>query len=405
MKVLVICQYYYPENFQITPICERLAADGYEVTVLTGLPNYNMPGIPAEYLHKQKRNELINGVNVVRCHELARKKGAFHLALNYVSFYMSSMRMVKKLSADFDLVFVYQLSPVLMGLPGRWYANRYNTPMLLYCCDIWPESVKIYIRNEKNPLFRFIKSISRKIYMSAYLIVAQSNSFIDYLSQTHDIPVDRFTYIPAFSDDSYLAQDFTPEKSDVFNLVFLGNIGIAQNLISVIKAIELLGSASAFKLHIIGDGTSLKDLKKYVSEHSLADKVIFYGRRPVSEMAGYYKLADACLVSLARDNEIGITLPTKVQGYMAAGKAIVGMADGSTYRLISESQCGVCVHSGDIEGLANELEKLIEHREVLEEYAKNSRSYFCQNFRFDGIMKKIEEAMLLTVNTKHIKRS
>ena len=73
MKILVVCQYYFPENFQITPICEQLVADGHEVTVVTGLPNYPTGIIPEEY-KKGHRDEKVNGVHVIRCHEVGRKK-------------------------------------------------------------------------------------------------------------------------------------------------------------------------------------------------------------------------------------------------------------------------------------------------------------------------------------------
>lgn len=85
MKILVVCQYYYPENFQITPICEQLVADGYDVTVLTGLPNYPTGIIPEEY-KKGHRKEKRNGVKIIRCSEIGRKKGAIYLAMNYLSY-------------------------------------------------------------------------------------------------------------------------------------------------------------------------------------------------------------------------------------------------------------------------------------------------------------------------------
>ena len=132
MRILVVCQYYYPENFQITPICEQLAADGHDVTVVTGLPNYPTGIIPEEY-KTGHRDEVLNGVHVIRCHEIGRKKGVAYLALNYLSFVRSSLSMVRKLPDDFDVVFVYQLSPVLMGLSALKYSKRHNKPLFLYC--------------------------------------------------------------------------------------------------------------------------------------------------------------------------------------------------------------------------------------------------------------------------------
>ncbi len=388
MKILVVCQYYYPENFQITPICEQLAADGYDVTVLTGLPNYPTGVIPKEY-KTGHRDEEINGVHVIRCHEIGRKKGAAYLALNYLSYVRSASAMVNKLADDFDLVFVYQLSPVLMGIPGRKYANKHKVPMLLYCCDLWPESMKMYIHNESNPAFKWIKKVSKGLYQSADRIIGQSTSFLPYLKSVHDIPDSKLTYIPAFADETYLTQDFTPEDETV-DFVFLGNLGIAQNLIAVLEAVEKIKDVPGFKVHFVGDGTVLDEMNKFVSEHGLENVVKFYGRRPVDEMPKFYKLADACLVSLKADNATGLTLPSKVQGYMAAGKPIIGMIDGSAKDVIDESGCGICVHADDIDGLADGMKSFIEDKGKYKDCGKKGRQYFIDNFSKEKFMQNLE---------------
>lgn len=388
MKILVVCQYYYPENFQITPICEQLVADGYNVTVLTGLPNYPTGVIPEEY-KKGHREEKINGVNVIRCHEIGRKKGAAYLALNYFSFVRSASIKVNKLDDDFDLVFVYQLSPVLMGLPAIKYAKKNKKPVFIYCCDLWPESMKMYVQNESNPAFRWAKGISKRIYTAADEIACQSTSFIPYLKKTHDISDDKLIYIPAFADETYLEQDFTPE-GDVVDFVFLGNLGIAQNLIGVLQAVEKIKDVPGFMMHFVGDGSVLDEMKSYVLNHGLEKVVTFYGRRPVDEMPMFYKLADACLVSLQADNQIGLTLPGKVQGYMAAGKPIIGMIDGSAKDVIDESGCGICVKAGDVDALASAMRDFIQNKEKYEDCGEKAKEYFKANFRKSIFMNKLE---------------
>ncbi len=392
MKILVVCQYYYPENFQVTPICEQLAADGYDVTVITGLPNYPTGIIPEEY-KSGHRDEVINGVHVIRCHEIGRKKGAVYLALNYFSYVRSASRMVKKLPNDFDIIFVYQLSPVLMALPALKYKEEHKIPLFLYCCDLWPESMKMYVNDENNPAFKWAKKVSKKIYTTSDKIACQSTSFIPYLKRTHGIPDDKLCYIPAFADETYLSQDFTPDftpDNDVVDFVFLGNLGIAQNLIAVLQAVEKIKDVPGFMVHFVGDGSVLDEMKEYVSEHGLDKVVMFYGRRPVDEMPKYYKLADACLVSLQADNQIGLTLPGKVQGYMAAGKPIIGMIDGSAKDVIDESGCGICVKAGDIDALAAGMRDYIENRDKYKDCGNKAREYFKANFRKSIFMKKLE---------------
>lgn len=388
MKILVICQYYYPENFQITPICEQLVADGYNVTVLTGLPNYPTGVISEEY-KKGHRDEIVNGVHVIRCNEIGRKKGAVYLALNYISYMMAASKLVNSLPDDFDLVFVYQLSPVLMAIPGRKYAKKYNTPLVLYCCDLWPESMKMYIHNENNIIFKMMKRLSTWIYQSAQKVIGQSTSFLPYLKSVHEIGDEKLAYIPAFADEVYLTQDFTPE-GDIVDFVFLGNLGIAQNLIEVLKAVERIKNISGFKVHFVGDGSMLNEMKQFVLSHKIENIVVFHGRRPVEEMPKFYKLADACLVSLKSDNATGLTLPSKIQGYMAAGKPIIGMIDGFAKDVIDESGCGICAAAGDFVGFAIALKDFIVNRWKYESCGENGRRYFRKNFSKDEFMERLE---------------
>lgn len=386
-NVLVVCQYYYPENFQVTPICEQLVKDGYSVTVLTGLPNYPSGIIPEEYRNGH-RDEMVNGVHVLRCHEIPRKKGALGLGLNYLSFLLSASFKARSLP-KFDCVLVYQLSPVLMGIPAMLYAKQHHMPLLLYCCDLWPESVKLYIKNENHPAYRMADWISKKVYRACDRILLQSGCFAEYLERIHAIPQKKMMHLPAFSDEGYLYGDFN-EKHDAVNFVFLGNLGIAQNLLAVLEAVRRIRNIGGFTVHFVGDGSCLEDMQDFVKKHQLEGIVKFYGRRPPEEMPKFYRLADACLISLTNDSAIGLTLPSKVQGYMAAGKPILGMIDGDTAKVVAEAGCGKCVPANDIEGFAALLEDFVTHPACYGHCGENGRNYFKQHFRRSVFMDRLE---------------
>lgn len=390
-SILVVCQYYYPENFQITPICEALADDGYKVTVLTGLPNYPVGIVPGEYRHGH-REEYRNGVHIVRCYEAGRKNGPVCLAVNYVSFAATAWKKAGEIKETYDIVFCYQLSPILMGLPARRYARKHKVPFLLYCCDIWPESVKLYVRNERNVIFKAAKIISKMVYSFADQIVVQSTSFIDYLERTHNIERKKIRYIPAFAEETYVSTDFTPNDETV-DFVFLGNLGIAQDLMSVLKAVKAIAYIPNFKVHFVGDGACLDEMKEYVKAARLEKIVIFYGRQPTEDMPMYYQLADACLVSLKADNAIGLTLPTKLQGYMAAGKPVIAMIDGSARDVIQESECGICVQPGDTEALSHAMRDFIVNKEKYADCGEKGRAYFKANFAKKRCMRELEFAI------------
>lgn len=399
MKILVVCQYYKPENFQINPICEELVNRGHKVTVLTGLPNYPTGIVPEEYKHGH-RDEYINGVHVLRCNEVSRKKGALNLALNYLSFWQSASRKIRKLEKDFDIVLVYQLSPILMALPGIKYAKKYKKPLFLYCCDLWPESMKNYVKSEKNPLFKIIKKVSRNVYRRCDLIACQSSSFPNYIGEVHGVDDEKMCYLPAFADDAYLSEDFSSDNG-IVDFVFLGNLGISQNLICILDSIKLIKDTPGFCVHFVGDGTCLEEMKEYVKENELENVVKFYGRRPVDEMPDFYKLSDVCMVSLKADNYVGFTLPSKVQGYMAAGKPVLGMIEGSAEDVINESGCGICVKPGDVKGFANAMKEFTERKDF-SEYSKKSRDYFMAHFRKDVFMNALETKLKNLVEEKNV---
>lgn len=401
-KILVVCQYYYPESFKVTDVCEALAIDGYEVTVLTGRPNYPTGIVPKEYLGNEHSDEVINGVHVIRCYERGRGKGAVNLAINYASFYFSAMKKVKKMGKDFDIVFSYQLSPIFMALPARWYKMHRNVPMFLYCSDLWPESLKVYIKGESNPVFKWVKRISRKVYDACDMICTQSDVFVDYLHEVHKVPLDKLRYIPNFADEKYLSEDFSVEDNGYINLMFMGNVGVAQDLEDVTeafaKAIDKTSEKVKLKLHIVGGGIRLDAIKDLAVKLKISDHVVFYGQRPQEEMPDFYRKADACIVSLKADNKIGLTLPAKVQGYMAAGKPILGMINGSCKRVIDEADCGYCVAAGDVDGFKDAIVKFVENKEKHGQYGENARNYFIENFRKDIHVKAVEEELEKIIN-------
>ena len=279
-----------------------------------------------------------------------------------------------------------------MALPAMKYASRYKIPFLLNCCDLWPESIKMYIKDERSILYRISDQISRKAYKSANRILVQSKGFIGYLNKTHGIIYDKMKFVPAFADESYLSYDFTPED-DTVDFVYLGNLGIAQDLMSVLKAIKQIKDLPGFKVHFVGDGVLMVAMQEYVRNEKMEGIVLFHGRKPQSEMPRYYKIADACLASLTGDNATGLSFPQKIQGYMAAGKPVFAMMDGQVRGIIEEAGCGACVPAGDADALADTMKDFILHREKYEACGENARMYFKEHFTKRKFMDLIEKEM------------
>lgn len=397
MKILVICQYYYPEPFRITDICEELVKRGHEVCVVTGEPNYPEGIIYSGYESHNRMNETINGVNVHRCRIIPRKTGVFYRFLNYYSFVASSIRYVltrKCHSEDgrtFDVVFVNQLSPVMMSYAGIIYKRLHNVPLVLYCLDLWPESLVAGGIKKGSFVFKVFHSISKSIYKYADKICVTSKSFSEYFEK--EFGIKNTMYLPQYAEDIF-EDNNEIKKSDSIDLTFAGNIGSIQSVDTILKAANHLKDEPVH-FHIVGSGSELENLKTLANELKLSN-VTFYGRRPVEEMPSFYNNSDAMLITMKADPGISMTLPGKVQSYMAAGKPIIGAINGETSRIINESLCGYCGSAESVNELVDNIRAFI-YDDNIDTFIKNSRQYYVLHFSKSEFISHLEN-ILKTVN-------
>lgn len=391
MKILVICQYYYPEPFRITDICECLVKKGHDVTVVTGTPNYPMGEIYNGYENGKNCDEVLNGVKVHRCITAPRKTGTLNRLKNYFSYPIASKKYVKTLSDDFDVVFVNQLSPVMMAEAGIYYKKKHNKKIVLYCMDLWPESLCVGGIRKNSLIYKAFKIISKRVYSISDEILITSRSFKTYLKDMFGIDDEKIIYLPQYAEEQFLTLKESKQGKN-FNLLFAGNIGTAQSVETIIDAAKILIHENIC-FHIVGDGVELDYLKKRAKDLS---NVIFYGRKPLEEMPEYYKMADAMLVTLIDDPVISLTLPGKVQTYMAAGKPIIGSINGETALVLKDAQGGYCSKACDSKALAVNIVELMRSRNAIEIGRKN-REFYLNNFSkeifMNDFIKRLENAV------------
>lgn len=387
MKILVVCQHYYPEPLRTSDICEELVKAGHDVSVITDVPNYPMGIVYDGYKKGRNRNEVINGVKVHRCFTIARRKGIIFRFLNYYSFAISSKLYAKRMKEDFDVVFVYQLSPVMMANAGIAYKKKHNKKMLLYCLDQWPESLKAGGIKEQSIVFKYYHKVSNKIYNSADKILITSKTFKNYLMNNFNIKDEVITHLPQYAEALFSPETCKREKDENINLVFAGNVGKVQSIDTIISAAEKTKDINNLYWHIVGDGSKYQDSVDKVKELGL-ENVVFHGRKPLEEMPKYYKMADAMLVTLQGGNSISETLPGKVQSYMAAGKVVIGAINGETKDVIDEAKCGFCGKADDAEELAQNVRNFIEFKDK-DELERNSYKYYLDNFEKEKFVNKL----------------
>lgn len=401
MKILVVCQYYYPEPFRITDICETLVQRGHQVTVLTGLPNYPEGQVPEAYRHGRKRKQTLNGVQVLRSFEIGRGSGRLKLFLNYFSFAVSASWKAFFMKEDYDVVFVNQLSPVMMGIPALVYKKKHHKKLLLYCLDLWPASLAAGGVKENSLIYKLFLKISRWVYKAADSILITSNMFKDYFQNTLGLPITNIEHLPQYAEDlfseSVAAKDAetqegeTSEGNQGFNFVFAGNIGDMQSVETIIKAAKEVQSHQNITFHIVGDGSKLAECQQLAAGFGL-DNVLFHGRKPMEEMPHFYALADAMLITLKDNKTLSYTLPGKIQSYMAAGKPVLGAINGETRYVIQEADCGRCCPAEDYQAFAKLVLQFCQS-DYKAQMALNARTYYRGNYSKERFIARLESTL------------
>lgn len=402
MKILILSQYFYPEQFQINEIASELVKRGNEVTVLCGMPNYPkgqfFDGYKTldECLVRAAEYEVATGVKVVHVEQKARGGNPLSLLKNYYSFVRASKKAIKELTSDFDVVLGYQLSPVTSMIAAAEYKKLHNVPLIYYVLDIWPVSAASMLKGTWNPVYPLVGRWSKKLYQDADRILVTSRPFIDYLHDENRVPVDKMGYLPQHAGDGMLAMDLAAEENGITDFMFAGNLGNGQRLDVIVNAAAELGARGDYKVHMVGDGSMRIKLEKMVREKGLQNNVIFYGNQKREDMPDFYKKADVLLITLRGNNEVGNTMPGKLQMYMTTGKPILGAINGAAQEVINEANCGKCVAACDYKGLAGLMKEYIEHPEYYTDgiLGINAREYFKKNFTLDiymdGLCRELE---------------
>ena len=396
MRILATCQYGWPEPYPSLYPMEEMAKRGHYVHAVTGTPNYPMGDIYPEYKQKKNITEEHNGVIISHVPVIPRKKDALHRFMNYHSYPFSAKRKILKLSEEFDVVFANQSSPVMMVEPAISYAKKYNKRVVMYCMDLWPASLCVGGVKKDSLLYKFYWNRSNKVYKNVDVILVTSRMFKDYFVSEFQIPEERIDYLPQYALSTF---DSIPQQDNksTTDFVFAGNVGAAQNLDVVLRSAKIImdeniqDHGKKIFFHIVGNGQSLESLKKVANEKNI-DNVVFHGRKPSEEMPQYYSMADAMIVTMLPDPLVSLTLPAKVQSYMASGKPIIASADGEISEVIKEAKCGFCGKADDELSFVNSIQSFINSNKRIE-IGLNGKNYYQENFSVEKVMNKLEHIL------------
>lgn len=392
--ILIVSQYFYPEQFRINDIALEWIKRGYEVTVLTGIPNYPQGKFYPGYGWFKRRRETWNGINIIRIPLFARGKRSIGMVLNYLSFVVSGFFWKCFTKVRADLVFTFEVSPMTQALIGVWYSKRRKVPHYLYVQDLWPENVQSVTGIKSRAIIGPIGKMVNYIYRYSDKIFATSPSFVEMIRQRVPDEQEKVAFWPQYAEDFYLPHPkrATQEISDdgSFRIVFTGNIGRAQGLEILPVAAKILMDEGHTDVSfvIVGEGRQKDSLLQQIRALGVEAMFGMIEKQPAERIPELLAACDVAFVSFSNDQLFEKTIPAKLQSYMACGMPIIAVAAGETERIVREAECGICCEMGNAESLATGIKQM--KSADLSAYSLGARKYFLDNYSKKMLMDKMD---------------
>jgi len=395
--ILVISQYFFPEQFRINDICEEWVKRGYKVTVVTGIPNYPQGKFYDGFGVFKQHKQTYRGIEIIRLPIVPRGNNSLMLALNYASFVASGFFWQLFTNLKPDNVFIFEVSPMTQALPGVWLSKKRKIPCYIYVQDLWPENVEIITGIKNKAIINAIGKMVDYIYKNSTGIFTTSRSFVEAII-SRGVEKEKVHYWPQYAEDFYVPvkkQDIEEIPNvDNLNITFTGNIGQAQGLDILVEAAKILKEdyqVDNVTFNIVGDGRYKEKLKQNITDNEVTDMFHFIGKQKPEKIPYILASSDIAFLSLIKDPLFSKTIPAKLQSYMACGKPILAAADGETSSIILESECGICVPSGDAISLAKGILEYLEMPpEKISSIGKRARNYYDSNFKKSLLMNEMD---------------
>lgn len=405
MRILIVTQYFWPENFRINELCEEFTNLDHDITVLTGYPNYPKGKIYKEFLKDKKKFNKYKGAKIVRVPIFPRKKNKLTLSLNYLSFLINSIFFgyFKLKNKKFDIVFTFQLSPVTVGITSALFSKLNNCPNVLWILDLWPNTLVALNVIKKDWQINIFKILVNWIYSNCDIILAQSKSILKEIKKYPSVKKNTH-YFPSWSESDLFEKKskLAPEIKNkiIFTFLFAGNIGEAQDFLSIIKAVKILSMKNKynFRIIIIGEGSKKIWLKKEIKKQELDEYFELLNSYPINRMPSFFKHADALIISLLDREVFNMTIPGKIQFYLTSGIPIVGMISGEGAKVINKAKGGLICNSGDHISFSKIMEKVINLDKItLKKIGKNGKEYANREFSKKYLIKNLEKIFIKLV--------
>ena len=394
MRILIITQYFWPESFKINDLALGLKERGHEVSILTAIPNYPKGVFDENYSFWKNNDEEWNGIKIYRSKIFSRGTGSIRLMLNYISFVIFCSIKVLFIKEKFDKIFVYEPSPVTVGLPAIVARRKMKIPYYFWVQDLWPESLSAAGGIKNKYILSFFNKITKVIYKNAEKILVQSKGFESYIIKQGDFS-EKLIYYPNSAEKLYKPVESTDQYLSQlplgFKLIFAGNLGEAQGIDTLIEAARIVKD---FGIEVnwvfLGDGRQKNYYLNEVKNKGLADIFFFLGAFAADEMPHFFSCADALIVSLKKNKIFALTIPSKLQSYLACGKPILASLEGEGAKVVEESKTGFVSPPENSKLFAENVIKFYNlSSESKSEMRENALDYFKKEFEREMLIDKL----------------
>lgn len=398
MKILVVSQYFYPENFRINDIVKGLIERGHEVGVLTSLPN--VPGGEffegySWFKHGEREYE---GARVTRVNVIKRGNGSpFRWVINCASFAFNSLFYLPWLSKEkYDVVFVFNNSPVTKIFPAKVFSKRNHIPNVIFILDIWPDSMYLLLKQQdegarEGLVRRIIRAVSKGLYKSGDTLLISSHGFEEKLRSMG--LKNKIEYFPNYaepldeSNDKTITRKSLGIKKEDTVIGFAGNVGVAQGLEKLVEAAKKRKTKDGIKYLIVGDGSELPALRQAVDAAKLCDCFVFTGWVDSAVVPSYLSLCDTVLVPLKEGGVLNLTVPAKLQTYMYAAKPVIAFLNGAGADVVRAAKCGITAKAEDAGALAKAIDEISKKSaDELRDMGENGKKYCEEHFNREKVL-------------------
>lgn len=403
MKILIVSEVFYPEDFMVNEIACEWHRMGHKVEVISQYPSYPQSYVYDSYINRGRiiENWYVEGSDEpIRIHRFPFIEGYKNKKINkfsnYLSFVRGGKKIVNKICQDFDVIFVSQTGPLTVALPALKAKEKYGIPVAILTLDIWPDVVWTYGIPKTKFIEWSLDKFIKHVYTRCDKIFISSKRFATSICKYTDT---ECIYTPNWLRKVDEVESSLRMESNVFHFTFTGNISRYQNLTNTIAGFAKAGISNAV-LNIVGTGSYFDNVRYFV-EHSGIKNIKFRGRFPYNEMGDIMKQSDVLVLPLIANDGIAKTEPLKLQSYLAAGKPILGILGGSGQDIIKEYNLGICAKPDDVDDIARGFREIYE-------YAKNDSNGVAQRaktlmetrYNKDDIIKTLTTGLLELVTNR-----